>query len=220
MKRSDIFVGTLLLLLGTAFLLRNLRIIDFHLSTWWPTLLIVWVVASVLSNRRLTFGNFVLLILGVVLQILKLKGLSFKAIIPYWPVLLILAGIWLIAKNFVPSRLKPINESSELDLMAFLGSSERRIRSRMKEPGRINVFFGSAEVDLTEAEPVAERVEVEVTVWFGSVEMRIPTDWEVAFEVKTFLASAEDRTKPKMGILRKKLVVKGFLCFGSLEVVN
>ncbi len=220
MKRSDIFVGTLLLLLGTAFLLRNLRIIDFHFSSWWPTLLVIWAVASVISTRRLTFGNLFLFILGVVLQILKLKGLSFKAIIPYWPALLILAGIWLIAKNFIPSRLKPVNETAELDLMAFLGSSERRIRSKMKEPGKVNVLFGSAEVDLTEAEPAMERVEVEVTVWFGSVEMRIPKDWEVAFEVKTFLASAQDRTKPKMGILRKKLVVKGFLCFGSLEVVN
>ncbi len=220
MRRSDVIAGIFLLLVGVLLLLRNAGVIEFSFSLWWPSFLIAIGIAKVISGKRLTLGATLLIGLGLLFQVLKLKGISLRAVLPYWPVLLVAAGLWLLLRGYISHRFSPVGEERELDVVSVFAAAEKKITSKSLKGGRIEAFMGSVIVDLSEAEMAGQEACIEVHLIMGTAELTVPSEWEVVLQTHLIFASAEDRTKPKMGILRKKLYIKGDLFMASLEIKN
>ncbi|MFE7313704.1 DUF1707 domain-containing protein [Streptomyces sp. NPDC057555] len=107
--------------------------------------------------------------------------------------------------------------TEDQNLVAIFSAATRKGRWRV--PPRINAvaFFGSVEIDLTEAVFPQQRVQINVTSVFGSVEVRVPENVTLrsngsgilgSFEVETH--DAEDGNAPEVD-------VNGFALLGSVE---
>jgi len=105
-RTSRIVAGVLLLLVGSLFLLQNLGVLDAgRLADYWP-LLLVWLGLSRLLGPRRSHhfaSGAVLLVLGVLFQLDRL-GVFWFHIHDFWPVLLVVAGVALIAESFLRRR--------------------------------------------------------------------------------------------------------------------
>ena len=85
-------VGVMLLLDNTSFRQADLRIFD----TYWPALLIAWGLWGFIANGfRLRLGFTVILLAGIGFQLDKL-GLWRWDAAQFWPVLIVVAGLFLI----------------------------------------------------------------------------------------------------------------------------
>lgn len=98
--------GVLLVLVGAIFLLQNAGLVQAgRLSDWWPMLL-VWIgLSRLLAPRRAHHvpSGIVVLTLGVALQLDRL-GVIWLHMRDLWPLLLVLAGLALVAESLLHRR--------------------------------------------------------------------------------------------------------------------
>lgn len=81
-------------------------------------------------------------------------------------------------------------------LRAMFGSTERRGAWKVPEQLHVEVAFGSAELDLREAELAPGLTTIDISVKFGSLEITVPPDLTVEVNVSTIAGSCEDTRKP------------------------
>jgi LiaF transmembrane domain len=101
------FGGAIMILLGIVFLLQNMGIP--FLENWWALFILIpafWAYASAWEiyqdKGQLTRGGVGSLTTGILLTILSLFFLIDLTASPFWPVLLIVAGIVLLGTAWLP----------------------------------------------------------------------------------------------------------------------
>lgn len=79
--------------------------------------------------------------------------------------------------------------------------------------------MGGCEIDLRNAEMAEDSAVIDAFVTMGAVELQIPTNWEVAIEGTPIMGAFENKTavpvEPK-----KRLIIKGTVVMGAVEVMN
>jgi predicted membrane protein len=222
--------GGVLILVGLAFLLDHLGIVNVErLWRFWPMILVFAGVINILSRER-RFWGMLLLLAGGFLQLNQL-GIAHFGWGDFWPLVLIAAGL-LIMWGSIGARKNPRVLSSAggdprttLNEAVVFGGLERRMTSQDFQGGYVTAIFGGIELDLTEANMVASEATLAITAIFGGVEVRVPPTWQVAFrgapifggvEDKTRTARADDPANPNP----KTLVITGAVIFGGLEIKN
>jgi hypothetical protein len=105
---SGVIAGSILLSIGGLFLLQNMGLVRAgSIGDYWPMLLVWMGLAKILAPRgrrpRHFAGGIVLLVLGVFFQLDRL-GVELIRARDFWPVLLVVAGVALIAESFWSRR--------------------------------------------------------------------------------------------------------------------
>ena len=228
--RGGIITGVFLILIGLAFLLDHLGIIAVgNLWRFWPLLVVFAGVINFTSRDRRAWGIF--LIIAGALQQLNELGITHIGWAQFWPMLLIALGLFVMWGSFqwgskpVASPSKGGDPRTTLNEAVVFGGLERRMTSPDFQGGDITAIFGGIELDLTEANMVANEATLAITAIFGGVEVRVPPTWQVAFrgapifggiEDKTRTARVDDPASPNL----KTLVITGAVIFGGLEIKN
>ncbi|MGW9427244.1 DUF1707 SHOCT-like domain-containing protein [Streptomyces decoyicus] len=103
------------------------------------------------------------------------------------------------------------------NLVAIFSASVRK--GRWQAPARINAvaFFGSVEIDLTEAVFPQQQVQINVTAIFGSVEIRVPENITLRSSGSGILGSFEVETHDAEDTHAPQVLVNGYAVLGSVE---
>jgi len=228
--RGGVVTGSILILIGIAFLLDHLGIISInYLWRFWPMFLVLAGVINLMSRERRLWGIF-LIVGGTLLQLNQL-GITRFGWGDFWPMILIAVGLLVMWGSFGWSN-KPATPTSAggdprttLNEAVVFGGLERRMTSQDFQGGYITAIFGGIELDLTEANMEGNEATLAITAIFGGVEVRVPRNWQVAFrgapifggiEDKTRTARVDDPASPNP----KTLVITGAVIFGGLEIKN
>lgn len=227
--RGGIVVGAMFILVGLAFLLDHMGYVSIA-SLWqfWPLLVVCAGLSHFISHRR-AWGILVMSA-GVILQLNQL-GITHFGWAAFWPMMLIAVGLYVMWGSFQWGS-KPAATSTAggdprttLNEAVVFGGLERRMTSQDFQGGDVTAIFGGIELDLTEANMVANEATLAITAIFGGVEVRVPPSWQVAYrgapifggvEDKTRTARVDDPTNPNP----KTLVITGAVIFGGLEIKN
>jgi hypothetical protein len=67
---------------------------------------------------------------------------------------------------------------------------------------------------------VGDVAVIEVSAVFGGVELRVPSDWIVESEVGVFLGGVDNRARAPEVEGAKRLIVRGGVVFGGLDIRN
>jgi hypothetical protein len=79
--------------------------------------------------------------------------------------------------------------------------------------------MGGCEMDLRHAKIHGEAV-IDVFAMWGGIEIRVPDDWTVVSRVTPMLGGFEDKTRPTPDASTHRLIVRGMVIMGGVEVKN
>jgi hypothetical protein len=226
--------------IGAAFLLNNLRVIPFYqLWQYWPVALVVVglfrLVDSVHMNEKL-MGGALIVVGGVLLcGTLGLFQVTWNTI---WPLFLIGAGVLLLLQrlspNFdvsaapnsscgttAPGTAGP-SSAAWLHEAAIFSGGKRRIKGDFKG-GKLDCMFGGFDINLRQATMSADFAELEINAVFGGAEIKVPESWEVVLRgAGVFGAFSDETAHPSPGEFPnpKRLILKGAAVFGGVSIKN
>ena len=220
MSPMRIWVAGVLIALGALWLLDAVDVLSAPtvLDHWWPVAIIALAVIAALTERRLSLGPAVLFTIGVLLLVDQLEIADLGALI--WPVVAILAGVWLLANRGALQRNR-VTADDRQDVMAVLGGSATHSRSQHFSHGNVSAVFGGATLDLREAhlEPGAT---VDAMALFGGADVIVPPGTRVNLTGLPIFGGYDDKTRSdgELPADAPQLKVSATAIFGGVTVKN
>jgi predicted membrane protein len=242
---KHLFSGIVFVTLGVLFLLGNMGFIDVGaILRFWPVLLIAVGAFKIVESRD-EFGQsrgiFWVVIGGFLL--LGTLGVLRVAFHQLWPAILIALGALMLWRTSMAKRPRPdlnsttatsgeaetepenpsssTSSTSHFSATAVLSGFQRRINSQDFRGGEATAILGGCQIDLRGASitPPHEPV-IQVFALFGGIEIRVPDDWTVISNVEAILGGFDDKKTWPPKIESKRVIIRGQVIFGGIEVRN
>ena len=227
---AKMMFGSIVILVGLAFLLNNMGIVDFRdIWRYWPVLIIVYGVSRIFACKAVTsliWGGAVALI-GILLLLDNLDIIFFR--FDYiWPLIIIAFGLSLLAraidrKQYIAGSAPAASSENVVNIVTVFGGSERIIDNRDFRGGEIVSVFGGVRLDLRRAAITLDRVVLDISAVFGGVEIRVPENWSVSTKGVGIFGGFDDKTlhpTPDANAKIPELVITGATVFGGMSVSN
>jgi predicted membrane protein len=222
-----VIAGGILVLLGVLFILDNFGLVNAgDVWEYWPLILIAVGINHLARPRRRGQSLWgVLEILAGVFFLLRTLNIFWISFHKVWPVLLVVAGVYLIWETAVrrsapleasppaPSAgerayegamagldatrelREPVTIETELNDFALFGGGHRVVRSSDFRGGSVTAIAGGFDIDLREAQIAGDGARIEVFALMGGVGFRVPESWNVVFDVLPLLGGTGQRTR-------------------------
>lgn len=219
----QLVLGLLIITVGVFLTLDTIGILDaeYYLRLW-PAGLIAIGLAKILQCRGHhsgMFGGFVLTLIGTWLLLDNLRIVRVD-LWDAWPLLLVLLGLSIVWRSVAGRRPAAASDSNAIvSAVAILGGVNRGNNSGTFRGGDLTAIMGGCEVDLRQAKINGEAI-IDVFAMWGGIEIKVPDDWTVVGRVTPLLGGFEDKTRPPQGASEHRLVVRGFVLMGGIEVKN
>lgn len=215
--------GLLILLLGVVFALDNLDIVAARrILDYWPVGLILIGAAKlweVRSGHGRPVGGILFIAAGgwLLLDNLDLIDVSLFA---FWPVLLIIAGAVIVVQGLKrPRTALAVRSDQTVSAIAVMSGVNRGSNTSNFRGGELAAFMGGCEIDLRQAAIHGEAV-IDVFAMWGGIEIRVPENWTVIGRVMPLLGGFDDATRPPKDATDHRLIVRGVVLMGGVEVKN
>jgi hypothetical protein len=171
-------------------------------SRWWG---LVWVVAGlwIFAHRRGWID-------------LEFWDLVFPGVLLVFGVLLI-RGVFARGRDRQTGSHDPARHTTSVAVMA---GNELRSVSQEFRGADLVAFMGAVVLDLRQAQLQGEEAVVDVFTMWGGIEIRVPKEWVVESSVVPFMGAYEDKTEPVSTPGSSRLVVRGVVVMGGVEIKN
>lgn len=221
-------LGGFAVLIGALALADNLLQINTRqVLQFWPVVFML-IGAIKLSQTRHASGyvvGAVFLSLGLLLTLHNLELISFR-LRDWWPLLLIGAGLAMIAKAPLRRHMENLQqnaqasgvEGTELSATAVMSGNNLSVVSQDFRQGEVTAVMGGIEIDFRQASMQSEAT-LRVLAVMGGIEIKVPSDWGVECRATAFLGAVQDKTVPPAQVT-KRLIIEGFVMMGGVEVRN
>jgi len=220
-------LGIALIFFGALFLLDNLGLVSmdlrYYLFRWQGILIIIGTVILVNDPRKNT--GWILISIGVIFLLPRFFDVPWFSFRDFWPVLLILGGLFYILRqrgHSIPKGEKPDGSMDFIDDTNIFGGGDVMINSNNFKGGKITSIFGGGNYDLTKAKLSSEPTVIDFFAMFGGGDFIVPSDWNIKTEVTAIFGGFSDKRKhtadPAVVDPTKELYIKGFVLFGGGEL--
>lgn len=211
---SQLTAGVCIVAVGALLLLDTLHITDGALGTWWPLLLIVIGVVTLVNDIRNYLWGLALIAGGVLFQLCALDILSVNPWEFFWPVVIILAGFSVIANR--SSRPK-ISKSESEDASAIFGAVDQVNTSADYKGGSVTAVFGAVKIDLRKA-VIKKEATLQVFAFCGGVELIVPENVVVKSQANSILGGIDSKQSAVATKDAPVLYITGPLVMGGVEI--
>ena len=226
-NNSKMFAGLLLIIIGLFALSGNFLMLPFHFTHYIFSLpgLMMIVGLFVLINHKDSFLGVLLVGIGGFWFLSRYSGFPIRYYFAeYWPVLIILFGIYMILKreghkNITAENIK--DDSFDIDFIdevAILGGGKKNINSQNFKGGKVTAILGGIDLDLHGSTLSDGNNILEVVAIFGGIDVVVPRDWKVILSVTSIFGGYNDKRVLNLNQVyetNKVLVIKGTVLFGG-----
>jgi predicted membrane protein len=221
-NKTKIFIGILLLVVGSLVLVANLGIFPFTISMaifwrfFWPALFL-GIGITLLFDKNFTAG-LIFTVIGLAILATRLLNWGFWS--TFWPLILIGVGISILLRRdrhmSLNDAAKESDEAKVDDTVLFWGV-DKKIVSKEFKGGEINTVFGGYKLDLREAKIAKDGAELNVNCAFGGVEIFVPDNCRVV-TTGTGILGGWTPDIPANKVEEPVLTIKGVAAFGGVEI--
>jgi predicted membrane protein len=213
--------GIIIIIVGVAITLDNLNIFYAReLFRWWPLALMalgmVQLFESESAGRRM--AGAILLGIGSLFLLDRLHVLHFF-FRELWPLILVIIGVAILWGAWTRER-GPLVGGDTVDATALLGGVERTCTSQDFRGGEITAIMGGCEIDLRQAAIKTDEVVLHVFAFWGGIEIKVPETWAVTLEGFPIMGGMTDSARTPIERSNQRLLIKGFVMMGGVEVRN
>lgn len=201
-------LGLFFAALGVLLTLDNLRVLSAHqYLKYWPAVLILIGLLKLgdASARGIALASVVA---GSLLLVWTTRWVRFS-LFDLWPVLVIAAGIVIVAQSF---GVRP----SSGGWIAVLTQRKIAVDSRDFTGGRVVVFMGGVELDMSAADIAHGPAVIEIFALMGGVSIRVPDGWDVVGDAVPFMGGIDVKTRSKR--TGRQLILRGLVMMGGVDV--
>ena len=225
---AQLVIGLVVLALGTVFLLDNLgHPIGRHALQYWPAVLIFVGAAKILQARNTpaVVGGSLLILAGAWLlgaRIGLIDQSFWRVLRTYWPLLLVAVGLstmWRALMRRRQNEQERVDARDTVSSAAFLGGLKRVNASPHFKGGEATAVMGGVVLDLRKAQITGEAV-LDVFAMWGGVELQVPETWAIDLRVTPLLGGVDDKTRPVTDPGAPRLVLRGTVLMGGVEIKN
>ena len=220
MNAGRLFVGAVLVAIGTLFVLEGADVLDASdtIGRWWPAAIAGLGLFHAVDRRRLTVGSSVLIGAGLALLAVTTDVLGDESWDLVWPIALILAGAWLVF-GWGRRAVRRIPDIATVDSLAVLSATRVATRSEAFRHASLTAVLGGVTLDLTEARPASTGAVVDATAVLGSITVLVPRGWLVEVRGIPLLGGWDDTTdRAAVGSGAPRVEVRALVALGGLEV--
>lgn len=228
-----LFIGLLVIVLGVLFALDNLDLLEAeHFLRFWPAVLVavgLWKIVQPSSHGgRLT--GYLILGLGLLLLANELPWLGLDVhLADLWPLVLVAIGLRLVYGAFRRTAVAreaadgttvegSVVEGSTVNAFAFMSGNAVKVASQQFKGGEAMAVMGGCEIDLRGASTAGGEAVLDVFAMWGGIEIHVPEGWMVESRVLPVMGAFEDNTRSQGGEGANRLVVRGLVVMGGIEV--
>ncbi|MCF7890120.1 cell wall-active antibiotics response protein [Candidatus Bipolaricaulota bacterium] len=217
------WIGGILIGIGVSIILGNVGVLENFwelFATYWPGLLILAGGFNVVTNPAGKVGGFIVATAGLLLLLNNMDRVQIFTQISFWPVLLILAGIWFLFRG---GKEPTVVDKDSLNLVALFSGNSSKVVSQAFRGGSSVSMFGGSEVDLTDAKLSSGEAKFDVFAMFGGTEITVPESWEIVIKGLPLFGGLDDKTSAptREGEVDPPTLVINYLAlFGGVEVKN
>ena len=218
------WIGGILIGIGVLVILGNVGVLENFgglLATYWPALLILAGGFNIVTNPAGRVGGVIVATAGLLLLLINIDQIQIFDRISFWPVVLILVGIWFL---FRAGKEPTVVDKDSLNLVALFSGNSSRVVSQAFKGGSSFAMFGGSEVDLRDVKLSSGEAKFDVFVMFGGAEITVPKDWEIVIKGLPLFGGMDDKTSApaREGELDDPptLVINYLALFGGVEVKN
>lgn len=213
------WVGILLVLVGSYFLLNNFNLIPDFIPYYlfgWEMVIVIIGLSMIFTGRK---EGFIFLLIGgffLADEIFYIPDLRFR---DWWPLILVALGVSIIIRRRDKAHLG-INTIGDdyLEDSAIFGGSEKSFTSKQFKGGKITAIFGGSEISFAHADLVDSNVILDIFCMFGGVSLVVPNDWTVINESFVVFGGYSDNRPSSDRNPEKVLRIKGSVVFGGAEI--
>ena len=220
-------IGLVVVALGVVFLGENLGWLekDAAFAVLWPAALVVLGLAVLFEPRRRGASRLwgvAWILAGALVWANRQAWIEVDLWDLAFPALLVALGLSLVGRALGGRRRERGGRESEADVRSFAFMSGNELRSASSDFRRadLGAVMGGVTLDLTQAKLAGEEAEIEVFAIWGGIAIRVPPEWSVTSRVVPLLAGYEDKTQPVPGANPRRVVVRGLVVMGGVEVSN
>ena len=225
---SSLWIGLTLLILGTGWLLDAFDVLHFGrlLRMYWPTALMLVAIAQYAPRSSGFTGSAMLFGLGALLQLDKFDLLPGGFWSAFWPIVLIVIGVSLIApylrrRSSTPDSesLPPQSDDSYVRQTALFSGAEIRSTTQSLMGGELTAVFGGIELDLRDCQMATRSVMFKATAIFGGLEIIVPPTWRVVVTGTPIFGGVDNVTQHRtIDPQAPTLLLDVTAVFGGIEV--
>jgi len=220
---SRLVFGLVIVTFGVIFLLDEMGILNAStVLRYWPVVPLGYGLMRLtgLWCRQHLVSGAIFTMIGSWFLLRALDVLPF-GLHDFWPILLIGVGASLVMGGLGRVRGGGAAQSaSTLNAFAFWSGIDRKVAATDFQGGDVTAIMGGHEIDLRPARMAGDTAVIDLFVLMGGVDMRVPEDWAVTCEAIPVMGGVEDRTRPPAGEIKGRLILRGFIMMGGVEVKN
>lgn len=218
---SRLITAFVIILIGLAFLLMNLGIIDGNV---WANVYKFWPVVFVVLGIKATFdrnysGALSLFFWGGMFFVGTFLGWNTFALL--WPLIIIWVGVLIIVNRFEATSRnieRGVLRQDHITRSVFFSGADEKVESSNFKGGKVDAVFGGVQLDLREAVIDPNGAELEVNAIFGGVEIYVSESQRIEAMGTGILGGWENRFQSSN--TGPVLKLKGTAVFGGVEVKN
>lgn len=216
--------GLFVVVVGVLFTLDNLGVLEAEdVLQYWPAGLMVIGLACLLQACEAGGRVWGLIWMGVgTWLLLERLGYVDLSVWVLWPVLLVIVGATIIWRALVPAagRASAPDSDSVVNAVAVMSGVERASAARDFRGGELTAVMGGCAIDLRQASIAGDEAVIGVFAMWGGIELRVPESWVVVNQVVPILGGVEQRTRAEKAEGRPRLIVRGTVVMGGVEISN
>ena len=226
-NNSKMLAGILLILIGLFAMSGSFFNLPFHFTHYifsFPGIMMI-IGLFILINHNDSFLGVILVGIGGFWFLSRYADFPMRYYLSeYWPVLIILFGIYIIFKRNGHSSITKENLGSEsydidyIDEVAILGGGRKNINSQNFKGGKITTIFGGLDIDLHDSNLAEGQNYLEITAIFGGIDIIVPRDWKVIVNVTSIFGGYDDKRVLNANQVyesNKVLIIRGTVIFGG-----
>lgn len=223
-RQGGIWGGVILIIIGIFLLLKRL---DLHLPHWLFSWEMILIVIGILVGARRNFQGsawIILIVIGGFFLLDDIVWLGFSMRHFIWPMILVVAGAFLIANSSEKRRNRELfipegdDVSDYVNINSTFSGEKKIVLSKNFKGGFVTTTFGGAELNLSQADIVGTAT-LEVQCLFGGVEIIVPPSWEVRTDLSSIFGGIDDKRAQPLAVNSNKILfIKGSCTFGGVDI--
>ncbi|MDR1557241.1 MAG: cell wall-active antibiotics response protein [Tannerellaceae bacterium] len=236
--KLDKFVAAFMLVVGGFVILgHNLGAVSdylYRIIISWQMLLIILGIGSFIKRNFLL--GCIFLGVGFYFLLPRIIGVERDWLINYWPVFLIVIGLIILFRqrkapwcgwhhhhdHYARKGMRRTEQSIDgfVTVDVNFGNSRHIVLDPVFRGADLDASFGYITLDLRRTSLEAPETYVEIDCSFGGIEIFVPFHWCLFSEMDNTFGSIEDKRVSQEIGTEHKLIIRGDISFGALEIKN